>query len=358
MTPAPLLDSVLGVRVLITGGGGFLGRHVVEQILKGGAASVAIINRTPKRFSLDGDFEKIVTYHAADVADRLAVDAIFAQVKPHAIIHTASPVSTSNAETLYKANVEGTRILLECSKKCSDTRAFIYTSSDSAMVPTQQPLSEENAVLCTTERFNNPYGLSKALADRMVQAENCKDLGTAVLRIPTLYGEHDTNFIPQLVASIRKNEHKMQIGQNQKVFEFLYVKKAAEAHVLALRALLDPASTSSVAGQAFFVSDGRPEPFFDFTRRCYAAMGYPVGQDDIRVIPLAVIQAAASTGEWAYWALTLGTKQSLLRRKSIDHLDAGACWSIEKAKQILGYDPVVDQKKAIRDTMEWASTLL
>lgn len=355
MVPAPLPEHL---RVLVTGGSGFLGAHVVQRLLHEGVTAVAIVSRKPKTLVIDEQLKNRLSYHAADVADEAQIQDVFTQFKPHAIIHTASPHHTDNAATLKRANVDGSKVLLECAKNCPETSAFIYTSSDSALAPTQQPLSEENAELYTETHYNNPYGLSKALADRMTLAANSNELATAVIRIPAIYGENDTNFIPQLLSSVRRNEHKIQIGQNKKIFEFLYVKKGAESHVLALRALLDPVSAPSVAGEAFFISDGKPEPFFDFSRRCYAATGNPVAPEDITVIPLPVLQAAASAGEWAYRILTLGTKQPGLRRDSIDHLDRGVCWSIEKAKQRLGYQPIADQDEAIKRTMDWAVSSL
>lgn len=191
-------------------------------------------------------------------------------------------------------------------------------------------------------------------ADTMVLAANSTDLHTAVIRLPGIYGEDDTNFIPQLLSSVRKKEHKMQVGQNKMVFEFVYVKKAAEAHILAARALLDPRSAPAVAVEAFFVSDGRPQPFFDFARKCYAATGNPVAPGDVTIIPMAAMQAMASAGEWAYKIFTLGTKMPKLGKDSIDHLDKGRWWSIEKAKQRLGYQPVADQDEAIKQSMERA----
>ncbi|KAL5372039.1 hypothetical protein DPSP01_013812 [Paraphaeosphaeria sporulosa] len=68
----------------------------------------------------------------------------------------------------------------------------------------------------------------------------------------------------------------------------------------------------------------------------------------------AAVQAAASAGEWAYRRLTLGRKQPDLRRDSIHHLDRSVCWWIERAKDRLGYEPVVDQDEATKRTMDWA----
>jgi sterol-4alpha-carboxylate 3-dehydrogenase (decarboxylating) len=128
--------------------------------------------------------------------------------------------------------------------------------------------------------------MSKALADAAVQAANCDDLYTAVIRVPGIYGERDNGFIPQLVASVRKKEHQIQVGQNKKFFEFVYAPKAAEAHILAARVLLVPETAPGVAGEAFFISDGRPEPFFDFARRCYPSTPHAAAEQPLYRINL------------------------------------------------------------------------
>ncbi|KAF2648058.1 NAD(P)-binding protein [Lophiostoma macrostomum CBS 122681] len=339
-------------RVLVTGGSGFLGTHIVRKLLEDPAISIAVVSRTPKKQFLVGSDK--VSYHSVDIASADEVQALFDKVHPQVVIHTASPKNTDTAAALERTNVEGTKILLQSAKMCADTRGFVYTSSDSAIVPTQEPLTEELAELYTDTHFPNAYARSKALADALVQKANSDELRTAVIRVPVLYGEHDTSFIGQLISSVRKGEHKMQIGQNKKVFEFAYAPKAAEAHVLVARALFNEMTAQGVAGEAFFISDGRPELFFDFARRCYAAAGKPVSPEEVSAIPLAAMQAVASTGEWAYTIFTLGNKKPTLRRDNIDHLDRGCCWSVEKAKQRLGYIPVIDQDTAIQSSMKWA----
>jgi sterol-4alpha-carboxylate 3-dehydrogenase (decarboxylating) len=335
-------------RVLVTGGSGFLGAALVQQLLADPATLVAITSRNPVRSN------DRIHLHAADLTSEKDIQAVFDTFRPDVVIHTASPKPTDKAPILARANIEGTKLLLNCAKLCSETRAFVYTSSDSAIEPTQEPLTEDKARLYDEDHYVNAYGMSKGVADAAVQAANCKDLRTAVIRLPSIYGERDNNFVPQLVSSVRKKEHKTQLGPNKKLFEFVYVEKAAEAHLLAVRALLDPDTVTGVAGEAFFISDGRSEPFFDFARRCYAAMGYPVAPSEVTVIPMSAVQLMASLGEWAYTILTLGTMTPKLRRVSIDHLDKGCCWSIEKAKQRLGYEPVADQDAAIKRSVDWA----
>ncbi|KAF5251252.1 hypothetical protein FANTH_3687 [Fusarium anthophilum] len=339
-------------RVLVTGGSGFLGGHVVRQLLDDTHTTVAIVSRHPK-MPADVADESRVSLHAADLTIPSQIERVFETFKPHAVIHTASPSYIDTPANLIKANIDGTKALLEAALACADTRAFVFTSSDSAVIPTQEPLSEENSVLYDETNAPNAYALSKAAAERLVIASNSEQLWTAAMRIPATYGEYDMNFVRQLVQSIRRKEHKMQVGSDTKIFEFLYVKKAAEAHILAMKALLDLEMREKAGGQAFFISDGRPQKFFDFSRKLYAAAGYPVTLEEVTKIPFLVMQAMASTAEWIYWIMTLGYVKPAMRRTAIDHLDSGCCWSLDKAKRVLGYEPVADQDEAIKKSMEW-----
>ncbi|KAI1033577.1 hypothetical protein LB505_012963 [Fusarium chuoi] len=344
-------------RVLVTGGSGFLGGHVVRQLLNDAETAVAIVSRHPK-IPADVADESRVSLHAADLTMPSQIDQVFERFKPHAVIHTASPSYVDTPANLIKANIDGTKALLKAASASADTRAFVFTASDSAVVPAQDPLSEEDSVLYDETNAPNAYAMSKAAAERLVIASNSEQLRTAAIRIPATYGEYDMNFVRQLVQSIRRKEHKMQVGNDTKVFEFLYVKKAAEAHILAMRALLDSEKRDIAGGQAFFISDGRPQKFFDFSRKLYAAAGHPVALEEVTKIPFFVMQAMASTAEWVYWIMTLGYLEPGMRRTAIDHLDSGCCWSLEKANRILGYEPVADQDEVIRKTMEWAMEAL
>lgn len=134
--PPPFTVPPLGT-VLITGGCGFLGTHIVQLLLSKNHSSINtqihVLDLRPPSEPLSD-----VTYHSGDLTSSADVRTLLYKLKPDVVIHTASPVFTSSKgadakrvkELYYKVNVEGTRVLLEESKRVG-TKAFVYTSSAS-----------------------------------------------------------------------------------------------------------------------------------------------------------------------------------------------------------------------------------
>jgi len=349
------LGDDLGV-VLVVGGCGFLGSNIVKLLClpeRPLATSVHVFSRNPTH-NLHPD----ATYHAGDISNYQQVAALFSKIKPNVIIHTASPKYTTPEKILRQTNVDGTRILLQCAAESPDVQAFVYTSTDSAIV--QAPgikLTEDIAVLHTEKSRTNLYAKTKAIADFEVCAANKPGtLRTAVIRIAGLYGESDDNCIGTLLEAAKKGQHKVQIGDSKRHFEFIYVEKACVAHILAARGLLQEASTNSdhgtVSGEAFFISDDVSMPYFDFARKVYALAGYPVPTEEIQVLPFWLARWIAVVGEWLYWIFTLNTKTPQLKKLGVEYLAGGCEWDISKAKKVLGYEPVADQDAVLKKVVE------
>jgi len=118
-------------KVLVIGGNGFLGHHIVKLLLTSWVATVSVIDLKCVRNRLDGP-----SYHEADITDAAAVQSIFDEVRPDIVIHTASPAPQAEgkiANALFqKVNVEGTKTIVDACLK-SGVKALVYTSSASVM---------------------------------------------------------------------------------------------------------------------------------------------------------------------------------------------------------------------------------
>jgi sterol-4alpha-carboxylate 3-dehydrogenase (decarboxylating) len=343
----------LGV-VLVIGGCGYLGSKLVKELLSDNleavkVESVHVMSRSPTR-----NLHPNATYHAGDITNHDQVSSLLEKIKPTVIFHTASPKYTDSEALLRSTNLGGTRTLLQCATECPSVKAFVYTGTDSAVV--QAPgvrLTEDIAKLYTEESVVNNYAKTKAIADFEVRAANNPlKLRTVVIRLPGIYGEDDDNCVGTLLGSVKKNQHKIQIGENKNHFEFVYVKSACMAHILAAKALLDKQSEAKIDGEAFFVSDGISMPYFDFARKIYAGAGYPVAENEIKVMSYGMVLFFASFGEWIYWIFTFGTRTPELRKVGIEYLGGGTQWNINKAKERLGYEPVADQDAIIKKVAE------
>lgn len=119
-------------RVLVTGGCGFLGHHIVRLLLRDWTASVSVIDlRCTRNRRPDSDGVK---YFEADITDPDRLVAIFDEVRPDIVIHTASPVPQSDSKVndgLYKkVNIDGTQSIVDVSRK-TGVKAVVYTCSAS-----------------------------------------------------------------------------------------------------------------------------------------------------------------------------------------------------------------------------------
>jgi sterol-4alpha-carboxylate 3-dehydrogenase (decarboxylating) len=339
--------------VLVVGGSGFLGSYIVQRLLSGNQVShIAVTSRNPT--SLD---DSRVTCYTVDIGNREAVQTLFATLKPQVVIHVAAPTPRAPAKAHISASVTGTQNLLHAAKECLETKAFVFAGSNSAYRPVDfydpfTPITEDECELWDNKTYNNSYGKTKALAEKAVLAANSSELKTAVMRLPLVYGaKGDPHFFHSLMDGVRKGQHKTQVGPNKRIWEYVYVESAAEAHILAAKALVS--GTPGADGQAYFITDDNPMLFFDFHRKCCAAGGYPVAKDEIKVVPFWVVKTFVSITDWMYWIFTLGTKRPAVTREDISILEVGFCWNIEKARRLLGYRPVLEQDEAVRICMEW-----
>jgi sterol-4alpha-carboxylate 3-dehydrogenase (decarboxylating) len=198
--------------------------------------------------------------------------------------------------------------------------------------------------------------LLQAIAETSVLAANRSashpKLLTCAIRPAAIFGEGDVQVIPGTLSAYTTNKTGFQLGDNNNLFDFTYVRNIAHAHLLAAYALLSTSSLSTapldhekVDGEAFIITNDQPVYFWDFARAVWKAAGNEKGTEHVWVIGKDVGLVLATVVEWAVWAIGRDTpfKRRIVRFSSMTrYYDCG------KAKRRLGYRPIVSLQEGIQ----------
>lgn len=244
---------------LITGGGGFLGSHIVHILLNKGIA-VRTLQRSDhpelKKAgieSLTGDISDATTVtHAAEGCD--------------VIFHVAAKTGVwGNYNNYYQCNVIGTKNVLDACKT-HGIHKLIYTSSPSVVFSgdDEEGIDESTPY---PDHFLTAYQKTKALAEQMVLDANSDSLATVALRPHLIWGPGDPHLVPRIIERARVGRLRL-VGKQNNLVDSTYIDNAALAHVLAAKALVPDASC---AGKAYFISNGEPLPMAELINKILAA---------------------------------------------------------------------------------------
>jgi sterol-4alpha-carboxylate 3-dehydrogenase (decarboxylating) len=220
--------------------------------------------------------------------------------------------------------------------------------------------NEETAVLNDLTTGFSPYARTKGAAEKIVLNANSNSLRTCVIRVTSLYGERDLITIKHMLDTGRSGATNVQIGDNAPFFDWLYSKNAALTYILAAKALLGESSApqsvpeiKKVSGEAFYITDDSPMRLWDFSRKVWQTASIAVPpQEKIKVIPMWLAMFIALVLEWGYWVF--GTKMKPpIRVNDLKFMEGGYRFSIDKAKERLGYRPICDTEEGIRRSVKW-----
>ncbi|KAL2058429.1 hypothetical protein ABVK25_001157 [Lepraria finkii] len=364
---APDKPRNVSTSVLVIGGCGFLGHHIVSQLLEPSTAKVSVLDLRTTHNRLPN-----CTYYDADITSPTAVREILQKAKPQIIIHTASPPVVNDGQSsaqrngakqlYYKVNVEGTRNLIEQAGEVGCVKAFVCTSSASVVHDTVSNLAnaDERWPILRAPLQREYYSETKGKAEEIVLHANRKygDMLTVALRPAGIFGEGDMQFTPNLLKAYEKGQTKFQLGDNDNLFDTTYVGNVAYAHILAAVALMEthalttkPLDHEKVDGEAFFITNGQPVYFWDFVRMVWAEAGDKTEPGQVWVIGKDTGLMLASMGEWAFW-LAGGWTPNLTRQK-VKYSCMTRFYCIDKARRRLGYEPRGGVEEGVKRTVGW-----
>jgi len=325
------------MKTLVTGGGGFLGRYIAEQLLERGD-SVVIFSRR--------EYPELVDMGANSIAGNLQeyegirnacenIDVLF---------HVAALAGMWGPwQDFYKTNVLGTANVIQA---CIDQKVekLIYTSSPSVIF-SNEPQEYIDESVPYPKKYESFYAKSKAMGEKLVIEANSRNLLTCSLRPHLIFGPRD----PHLLVTIAKRALKgtlPQIGEGNNKVDFSYVVDAARAHLLAADSLKQG---SKLAGSVYFISQDEPVELWPWLNDIFSKLNIPPVR---KKYSLRMARTLGTFLEILHRLLPfLGEPR--ITRFLASELAMSHYYDITRAKNDFGYHPLYDMETAVSNTLEY-----
>jgi UDP-glucose 4-epimerase len=310
------------MRVLVTGGAGFIGSHVVERLLAAGhEVSVVDTLERGSRENIAGPLERGVGLHVMDIRDKELRD-LMASERPEVVMHLAAQIDVrvSVADPLLDAdvNVTGSLNLLEGAREAG-TRKVIVTSSGGCIYGEPKPsaLPVKETYRGTPE---SPYGISKrVLHDYLAFYRRAHGLDWTVLALANVFGPRqdpygEAGVVSIFLGAMLEGRRPVIYGDGKQTRDFVYAGDVADALMRAI---------TKGSGTVFNIGTGVETTVMELWEGCARATGY--------------------TGEMNFAPKRLGE----LERISLD-------WG--RARKKLGWEPETDLASGLAETAAWVKS--
>lgn len=322
-------------KVLVTGGGGFLGYAIVKILADRGDHVRSLCRRFYPELAALG-----VEQIQGDISNYEIVEKACSGI--NTVYHVAAKAGVwGDYSGYYQTNFIGTQNIIDACCQQNISR-LIYTSSPS-VVFTGSDLEGVNESVPYPESFPTPYQETKALAEQLVVAAAHKDLLTIVLRPHLIWGPNDNHLVPRIIARANR---LARVGNGKNLVDTIYIDNAAYAHILAADKLED---NPGLSGNIYFISQGEPVVLWDMINNILRAAGKkPVK----RSIPRRVAWLIGLVLELIYNAFRLKGEPPMTR--FVAHELATSHWfDISAAQRDLGYVPEVSTAEGLGRLQDW-----
>jgi dihydroflavonol-4-reductase len=323
------------LKLLVTGATGFLGGHLVEEMVDRGYDVVASIRGTSSTVLLD---ELGVENRILDLGD--ASTMLEATRGIDVVMHLAAYYTFMGKEDLYeKINVQGTQELLTACLK-NGVKRVLYCSSTEAIGPVDDSPADEESPLNPTYE----YGRSKVKAESLVRTFQANGLDHTILRPSGIYGPRNVDdvsfyFITSFANSIASN---FIVGTGNNLVQFVHVKDVVQGFLRAL------GRYEESRNRTYIISEGKAYSY----DQVYSILASILGKRPPRMhIPssLAKVMMAPIQG----FNVLRGKENFMWRTSTVDSVTADRSYRIERARRELGFNPIYDLETGLRETVDW-----
>lgn len=304
-----------GRNILVTGGAGFIGSHLVERLVQLGANVTSADHKPVAGFA---NLKAVIDQIEAIDLDLVSgdLDGLLGAGRFDAVFHLAGSAhvqsSVENPLRDFERNALSSLRLLDAIRRASPSTALIYTSSAVVYQGGGSELISED----DPTHPRSPYGVSKLTSDRYVSVfAHVYGLKTAVARLFTVYGPRlRKQIVWDIVGRLRENAHVLpMLGDGQQMRDFSYVGDVVDA-------LLLIASTGPLKGEAYNVASGSIVTIDHLARLIAGKMN---------LSPTLEYSGAGYTGDTTHW------------------------FADTSRLKALGYDASVTLEEGIARTVDW-----
>ncbi len=313
------------MKVLVTGGGGFIGKALIKSLL---ANHYVVHNFSRKAYP---ELETWgVRNHIGSVSDYKAV--LKASQGVDIIFHVAAKAGVwGNYNDFYKTNVIGTKNIIEACQENSIDK-LVFTSSASVVFDGHDICGGNETLPYPTKSLSH-YTSTKAIAEQIVLAANSSKLKTIALRPHIVWGPGDNHIIPGLLKRARNNSLLLIEDGNYKI-DATYIDNVIEAHLKAIDYLTDK---SKSGGKAFFISNDETITIRNFFNKILEAHNLPPVS---KSIPKSIAFVLATALE-SFYNLFRINSEPRTTRFLVHEMSSHHWFDISEAKTELGYQPKI-----------------
>lgn len=321
------------MKALVTGGGGFLGLYIVEQLLAA-EHDVRVLCRGRYQSLNDLNVEVV----QGDLREPADCEQACSGVE--AVFHVAAvPGIWGRWELYHSINTVGTENLLQAARTAGVQR-FIFTSSPSVIFDGGDHIDADESLPYPTKWMSH-YPHSKALAEQAVLAANDNDsFRTVSLRPHLIWGRRDNHLIPRLLQKARSGRLR-RVGDGTNVVSMVNVENAAAAHLQVERSLRD-ATTS--AGRAYFINEQQSVRLWTWIDEILALADLPPVR---RSISYAGARRIGRVMEGLWTLLPLSGEPPMTRFVAAQ-LAGSHSYSISAAERDFGFQPIVSVEQGMQ----------
>jgi len=331
------------MKILVSGGTGFVGQAVTKQLVALGH-EVHTIGRNPT--SID-DEVKNQTHHTLDLTKDDLPKSLLQDTEIFFHIAAKAGIWGPYSE-FFNANVIATRKIL---KACQYYRIpkLIYTSTPS-VVFSEKPIQNGTEALPYGKNEFSPYAQTKSMAEQEVlEAHLPGKLQTIALRPHLVWGKGDPHLLPRVIQRHKAGKLKI-IGDGMNQVDLTHIDNVAHAHICAMKAML---LNQNLGGKPYFISQGEPVYLWEWLNQLFLLLDLPPLSRSLN-FKTAFLLGAGLEGVWNLLKIK---REPPMTRFVACQLAHDHWFSIKSAQADLGYEPIKKMNQAMNETLPWFQSL-